>query len=119
MEGHARRPSSMPAQLVSRKRVAPVISVLTLCLFVNLSMSLYQLPSNRLIERRLCIDYYHQNDPSQIQPDGSVDEKLCKIREIEKDLGWIQGVMETLWVAGGKSLMCSIARNLLMMKTLL
>ncbi|KAF5981103.1 hypothetical protein FCOIX_4442 [Fusarium coicis] len=40
------------------------------------------------------------NDPSKIQPGGSVDEKLCKIREIEKDLGRIQGVMETLWVAG-------------------
>ncbi|KAF4345111.1 zeaxanthin epoxidase chloroplastic [Fusarium beomiforme] len=35
-----------------------------------------------------------------IQPDGSVDETLCKIREVEKDLGRIQGVMETLWVAG-------------------
>ncbi|KIL87654.1 hypothetical protein FAVG1_09364 [Fusarium avenaceum] len=63
-------------------------------------MSLYQLPSNRLIERRLCIDYYRRTDPSQIQPDGSLDEKLCKIREIETDLGRIQGVMETLWVAG-------------------
>ncbi|KAF4498040.1 Zeaxanthin epoxidase, chloroplastic [Fusarium agapanthi] len=101
MEEHAPQPSAMPARPGSRKRVvAPVISVLTLCLFVNLSMSLYQLPSNRLIERRLCIDYYRQNDPSRMQPGGSVDEKLCKIREIEKDLGRIQGVMETLWVAG-------------------
>lgn len=86
----------------SRKRVAPIIPVLALCLCVNLAMSLYQLPSNRLIERRLCIDYYRRTDPSQIKPDGSLDEKLCKIREIEKDLGRIQGVMETLWVAGGK-----------------
>jgi hypothetical protein len=30
-----------------------------------------------------------------------LEEKLCKIRDIEKDLGRIQGVMETLWVAGG------------------
>ena len=66
-------------------------------------MSLYQLPLNRLIERRLCVDYYRLIDPSQIQPDGSLDEQLCKIREIEKGLGRIQGVMETLWVAGGKS----------------
>ncbi|QKD60683.2 uncharacterized protein FOBCDRAFT_253526 [Fusarium oxysporum Fo47] len=86
MEEHTRQPSPLPARPGSRKRVAPIISVLTLCLFVNLSMSLYQLPSNRLIERRLCVDYYLQNDPSQIQPGGSVDEKLCKIREIEKDL---------------------------------
>ncbi|KAM0189046.1 hypothetical protein ACHAPI_010316 [Fusarium lateritium] len=84
----------------SRKRVAPIIPVLALCLCVNLAMSLYHLPSNRLIERRLCIDYYRRTDPSQIQPDGSLDEKLCKIREIQKDLGRIQGVMETLWVAG-------------------
>ncbi|KAI1021049.1 hypothetical protein LB503_010131 [Fusarium chuoi] len=113
MEEHARQLSPMPARPGSRKRVAPVFSVLTLCLFVNLSMSLYQLPSNRLIERRLCVDYYRQNDPSQIQPDGSVDEKLCKIREIEKDLGRIQGAMETLWVAGGKSPKYSIVRYLL------
>ena len=83
-----------------RKRVAPVVPVLVLFLLVNLSMSLYQLPSNRLIERRLCIDYYRLNDPSKILH-GGVDEKLCKIRDIEKDLGRIQGVMETLWVAGG------------------
>ncbi|CAG7559815.1 unnamed protein product [Fusarium equiseti] len=62
-------------------------------------MSLYQLPSNRLIERRLCIDYYRRNDPSKVLH-GGVDEKLCKIRDIEKELGRIQGVMETLWVAG-------------------
>ncbi|KAF5715954.1 hypothetical protein FMUND_6599 [Fusarium mundagurra] len=100
MDDYSRQPSPMPVRPGSRRRVAPVISVLTLCLFVNLSMSLYQLPSNRLIERRLCVDYYRQNDPSQIQPGGSVDEKLCKVRDIEKDLGRIQGVMETLWVAG-------------------
>ncbi|KAF5680048.1 hypothetical protein FHETE_592 [Fusarium heterosporum] len=63
-------------------------------------MSLYQLPSNRLIERRLCVDYYRRTNPSLIQPDGSLDEKLCKIRDIEKDLGRIQGALETLWVAG-------------------
>jgi hypothetical protein len=112
MEEHSHQ--SSPVRPGSRKRVVPVISVLTLCLFVNLSMSLYQLPSNRLIERRLCVDFYLQNDPSKIQPGGSVDEKLCKIREIEKDLGRIQGVMETLWVAGGKPSMHSIACHLLM-----
>ncbi|KAF4967047.1 hypothetical protein FSARC_5338 [Fusarium sarcochroum] len=84
----------------SRKRVAPVAPVLGLVLLVNVSMSLYQLPLNRLIERRLCVDYYRLNDPSQIQPDGSLDEQLCKVREIGKGLGRIQGVMETLWVAG-------------------
>ncbi|RGP74538.1 hypothetical protein FSPOR_1115 [Fusarium sporotrichioides] len=63
-------------------------------------MSLYQLPSSRLIEKRLCVDYYRQNDPSKLPSDGSMDEKLCKFRIIEKELGRIQGGMETLWVAG-------------------
>lgn len=84
-----------------RTRIAPIVPVLALFLLVNLSMSLYQLPSNRLIERRLCIDYYRRTDPSKLKPGGSLDEKLCKIRDIEKDLGLIQGMMETLWVAGG------------------
>lgn len=65
-------------------------------------MSLYQLPVNRLVERRLCLDYYHRTDPSRIQPDGSIDEQLCKVGEVEKGLGRIQGVMETIWIAGGK-----------------
>ncbi|KAH7220193.1 hypothetical protein BKA60DRAFT_596489 [Fusarium oxysporum] len=102
MEEHTRQPSPLPARPGSRKRVAPIISVLTLCLFVNLSMSLYQLPSNRLIERRLCVDYYRQNDPSQIQPGGSVDEKLCKIREIEKDLvGSFDALLSTKAIMAG------------------
>ncbi|KAH7195692.1 hypothetical protein DER44DRAFT_814375 [Fusarium oxysporum] len=102
MEEYARQPSPLPARPGSRKRVAPIISVLTLCLFVNLSMSLYQLPSNRLIERRLCVDYYRQNDPSQIQPGGSVDEKLCKIREIEKDLvGSFDALLSTKAIMAG------------------
>ncbi|KAL6916459.1 hypothetical protein FSST1_007954 [Fusarium sambucinum] len=83
-----------------RQRVAPIVPVLVLFLLVNLSMSLYQLPSNRLIEKRLCVDYYRRNDPSKFPADGSLDETLCKIRDIEKELGRIQGVMETLWVAG-------------------
>ncbi|KAJ9157593.1 Major facilitator superfamily transporter [Pleurostoma richardsiae] len=63
-------------------------------------MSLYQLPLNRVIERRLCREYYGKNDPSAINPGGSVDEKLCKLDEIQEDLGWIQGVMETVWIVG-------------------
>ncbi|PTD08272.1 hypothetical protein FCULG_00006194 [Fusarium culmorum] len=92
--------TARPRGLRPRQHVAFIVLVLVLFLLVNLSMSLYQLPSNRLIEKRLCVDYYRQNDPSKFLPDGSLDEKLCKIRDVEKELGRIQGVMETLWVAG-------------------
>ena len=91
-------------RLQARRHARPIAPVLALVLLVNLSMSLYQLPLNRLIERRLCSDYYRSTDPSLIQPDGSIDEKLCKVDEIGKSLGRIQGIMETLWVSGGEKM---------------
>ncbi|VUC31593.1 unnamed protein product [Clonostachys rosea] len=83
-------------------RTRGIRSVLLLLLLVNLAMSLYQLPLNRVIERRLCRDYYSSTDPVKLQPDGSVDESLCKIPEVQQSLGSIQGVMETTWIVGGK-----------------
>lgn len=76
--------------------------VLVLLLLVNLAMSLYQLPLNRVIERRVCREYYSDNDPKKINPDGSVDEKLCKIDLVQQTLGSLQGVMETIWIVGGE-----------------
>jgi MFS family permease len=73
--------------------------VLTLLLLVNLAMSLYQLPLNRVIERRLCREYYAEHDPAQ-GSDGPIDEGLCKIEQVQQSLGSIQGVMETIWIVG-------------------
>lgn len=77
-------------------------AVLGFFLCVNLAMSLYQLPLNRLVERRLCVEHYAIADPSVIQPDGTVGEQLCKVDAVQKRLGSIQGIMESLWIAGGK-----------------
>lgn len=93
---------------VGKTAISPVLGLL---LLVNLSMSLYQLPLNRVIERRLCRDYYVGTDPSVVGPDGSVDEKLCKIDLVQKGLGWIQGVMETIWIGGGESSVCFLCGN--------
>ena len=104
MDETAERSDSYTQRHKPRQHTPRIVSVLSLFLIVNLAMSLYYLPLNRLIERRICADHYRSIDPTKVQPDGSVDEKLCKIREIEKGLGRIQGAMETLWVAGGKSI---------------
>lgn len=79
-----------------------IAALLSLLLLVNLAASLYQLPLNLLIERRLCLEYYRQNDPSQIGKDGNVEEGLCKIDLVQQRLGWVQGTMDTIWVVGGK-----------------
>ena len=85
-----------------RPRRRPIAGLLGLLLLVNLAASLYQLPLNRLVERRLCQEHYSQHEPSARNPDGSIPEELCKLNQIQQDLGWIQGAMETTWIVGGE-----------------
>ena len=77
--------------------------LLALMLLVNLSMSLYQLPLNKVIERRLCREYYSPKDPRLYPSDGEIEEKLCKIDEVQKGLAGTIGIMETAWIFGGES----------------
>jgi len=76
--------------------------LVTALLLVNLAASLYQLPLNRVVERRLCREYYREYDPAVIGPDGNVDEELCKVDAVQQGLAWIQGVMDTEWIVGGE-----------------
>jgi hypothetical protein len=64
-------------------------------------MSVYQLPLNRVIERRLCREYYAEHGPAVMNPGGDVDEQLCKVDVVQRELAWIQGAMETAWIIGG------------------
>ena len=79
-----------------------IAALLALLLLVNLSASLYQLPLNRVVESRLCHEYYGQHDPSVIGSDGNIDEELCKIDSVQAGLGRIQGFMDTEWIVGGE-----------------
>ena len=84
------------------RRPPRIGSLVAALLLVNLATSLYQLPLNRVVERRLCREYYGVHDPSVIGPGGNVSEELCKVDEVQQGLGWIQGVMDTEWIVGGK-----------------
>lgn len=85
---------------------------------VSLAWSLYQLPLNRVIERRLCVEYYRDHEPSasafgglessswRAGEDGNgsrdeIPEEMCKVDQVQQGLGRIQGFMETGWVVGG------------------
>lgn len=103
VEGLEARPASRHGHRpppLSKRAVWPLLALL---LAVQLSWSLYQLPVNRVIERRLCREYYSTHDPTVIRPDGSVEEELCKLDEIQQHLAWVLGAMETAWIVGGKS----------------
>lgn len=77
-------------------------AVLVTLVLVNLAMNVYQLPLNRVIERRLCNDYYGHDG-------GDVDEHLCKIDHVQKELGSLQGIMDTIWIMGGESSVCLLS----------
>ncbi|KAI0165328.1 major facilitator superfamily transporter [Hypoxylon sp. FL1284] len=87
----------------TRRRAHPkraILALLALLLLVNLAASLYQLPLNRVIERRFCREYYSAHDPSVIDENGTIDEKLCKIDAVQQRLAWLMGIMDTLWIVG-------------------
>lgn len=80
------------------RAIQPLVLLLIL---IHLSTVLYTLPLNRVIELRLCQEHYSVNDPSVIHPDGSVPEALCKINDVQQQLAWLQGIMETTAVVCG------------------
>lgn len=97
-------PSQEPPAIPRRTPTNPaIVAVLGLVLLVNFSTSLYQLPVSRVIERRLCREYFAKHDPSVIGPDGSVSEGLCKLPDVQSGLARIQGLMETAWIVGGEN----------------
>lgn len=48
-------------------------------------------PINRLLELTICREYYNEHDPAQVAPDGTVDEKLCKLPAIQTELAVLLG----------------------------
>ena len=77
-------------------------TLLLLLILTNMAMSLYNLPLNRVIELRLCREYYFQRDPSVIGPGGSIPEELCKLNQVQQQLAWLQGIMETTVIVCGE-----------------
>ncbi|KAK4112325.1 hypothetical protein N656DRAFT_798136 [Canariomyces notabilis] len=91
------RPTNPSLPGAPRRAIRPLLLLIAL---VTLAWSLYQLPVSRVVESRLCHDYYAAHDPSVLPPAGNVPEELCKLDEVQQQLGRIQGVMDAMWVAG-------------------
>ncbi|KAK4096149.1 hypothetical protein N658DRAFT_459203, partial [Parathielavia hyrcaniae] len=94
---HVLRTYLMQPTMASRRGILPLLLLVGL---VNLAWSLYQLPVSRVVESRLCREHYAAHHSSALRPDGSVPEELCKIDDVQRRLGRLQGVTEALWVAG-------------------
>ena len=69
-----------------------VTLIVLLIVAFNLGGFLSEPPKIRIYEANLCVRYYERNDVSKVRPDGSVDEALCKVNEIQQHVamgfGW-------------------------------
>ncbi|KAK6072651.1 short-chain dehydrogenase reductase sdr [Seiridium cupressi] len=69
-----------------------VIGCILLAVVNDVGEYLYTAPRIRLFESVACARYYLQYDPSVVDPDGSVPERLCKINPVQDEtasiLGW-------------------------------
>ncbi|KAF2205952.1 hypothetical protein GQ43DRAFT_490226 [Delitschia confertaspora ATCC 74209] len=88
----------MSYKTIFKRWKSPLWALLLLLILTNLATSLYTLPLNRVIEMRLCLEHYQATEPSAIPLDGLIPEKLCKVDEVQKQLAWLQGIMETTLV---------------------
>jgi hypothetical protein len=62
-----------------------------LLLFSELAELILTSPRIRLLEASICRRHYLAYDPSGIAPDGSIDEALCKLEDIQTRLAYIRG----------------------------
>ena len=94
-----RRRSSSRTRIRHAGSAGKIKPLFFLVALVSLAWSLYQLPLNRVVERRLCGEYYRGRGGTE--RDGEIPEERCKVDEVQRGLGRVQGVMETGWVVGG------------------
>ncbi|KAI0150614.1 hypothetical protein GGR57DRAFT_472094 [Xylariaceae sp. FL1272] len=83
---------SRRASIQARPSHTAMYLVMLLLLLVNLTNGITNIPLNRLLERRLCRQFYDTGN--------DVDEELCKVDQVQKILAWIMGAFDTLWIVG-------------------
>ncbi|KAI0109611.1 major facilitator superfamily domain-containing protein [Nemania sp. FL0031] len=91
------------AGLKSRLYPRAVFFIFALSFVADLGGSLVDTPEVRLLEMAVCRDYYLSHDPSVIGPPplSYVDEKLCKVNEIQVDLAYIRAMKSLLMTVPG------------------
>lgn len=89
-DAHAANPPQPP-----KKKKKPwlllVILVFLLMAIVDMGAFMAEPPKTRVFEANLCVRYYEEKDPSKIRADGTVDETLCKVNEVQQKMAMIFG----------------------------
>ena len=68
-----------------------VLLAFALIAIVDVGAFLAGPPLTRVYEANLCLIYYREHDPSIIEADGTIPEKLCKVDEVQQKMAMIFG----------------------------
>ena len=71
-------------------------------IFGNLAVTLAKSSRVYLFEQARCLIYYQANDPTKLDSNNGVDERLCKIDGIQYPLSIVVGIDATLLMLPGK-----------------
>ncbi|OJD29752.1 major facilitator superfamily transporter [Diplodia corticola] len=91
---------SFPGQQRHQRRVnrRGLWTLLLLLAFTTMGTRLFSLPLNRAVELRYCRAYYERLGDPSVPPVAEIPEEMCKVKEVQQRLAWLQGVVETLIV---------------------
>ena len=99
---------SSPSALGADSLLYPYVPILCglLCLVGDLGGGLTTTPEVRLLEVAVCRDYYTLHDPSKIGPPplSYVDERYCKLDDIQADLAYLRAWKGTFMMIPGKTI---------------
>lgn len=65
--------------------------VLCIAVFADIGESMFLAPRMRLYESVICSEYFSQSNPSLIEPDGTIPEKICKVTPVQEQLATLLG----------------------------
>ena len=89
-------------------RSAPWVC-LAIAFLSNLASRLIQLPLLRICELGVCRKHYAALNPSLIDQEGNVEERLCKLDSIQQEVAYLFGLLGTILVIFGNNVMFTSA----------
>lgn len=72
-------------------RLYTLAIILSLVFWVDVADSIEAAPTIRILESILCLDYYKKFDPSRVGNNGAVEEKYCKIDQVQELVAYLNG----------------------------
>ena len=89
-----------------------IILILAVLALGNLASNTHRSSRVYLYQQSLCLNHYRSKDPSKIDGQTSVDESLCKIKDVQSPLSIIDGVDAFLTLLPGEVLHLFVYRRL-------